>query len=105
MDENEDSFVIHPADKLPGVDSPAGDAELPVVDTNFDAKPAGVDVNTDSYSKAYDAVPQEQNQVYQGNEVYGLGQQDPIIAPNNNPSAEPTDLARRSTRVFKKPPA
>ncbi len=38
VNEDEDSFVAHPIDKLPGVDVRSGDAELPRVDTDFDAK-------------------------------------------------------------------
>ncbi len=36
-DEDDNSFVAHPSDKLPGVDVQSGDAELPGVDTDFDA--------------------------------------------------------------------
>ncbi len=79
-DEDDDSFVAHPNDKLTGVDVHSGDAELPGVDTDFDAKPTGVEVDTEAYGD----VPQEQN------EVYVLGQQDPIAAPNEMPSAEPS---------------
>jgi hypothetical protein len=79
-DEDYDSFVAHPIDKLPGVDLHSGDAELPEVDTDFDAKPTGVEVDTEAYRD----VPQEQNN------VYGLRQQDPIVAPTEMPIAEPT---------------
>ncbi len=79
-DEDDNSFVAHPNDKLPGVDVHSGDAELPRVDMDFDAKPTGVEVDTEAYGD----VPQEQNK------VYGLGQQDPIAAPTEMPSAEPT---------------
>ena len=56
-----------------------GDAQLTGVENDFDAKPTGVEleeleVATDSYGKAYDAVPQEQGNKI---EVYGLGQQGP----------------------------
>jgi hypothetical protein len=67
VDEDDNSFVAHPNDELPGVDVHSGDAELPGVDTDFDAEPPGVEVDTEAYGD----VPQEQN------EVYGLGQQDP----------------------------
>ncbi len=73
-------FVAHPNDKLPGVDMHSGDAELPGLDTDVDAKPTGVEVDTEAYGD----VPQEQN------EVYGLGQQDFIAAPTEIPSSEPT---------------
>jgi hypothetical protein len=79
-DEDDNSFVAHPNDELPGVDVHSGDAELPGVDTDFYAKPTGVEVDTEAYGD----VPQEQN------EVYGLGQQDPIAAPTEIPRAEPT---------------
>jgi hypothetical protein len=62
--EDENSFVAHPNDKLPGVDVQSSDAELPGVDMDFDAKPTGVEVDTEAYGD----VPQELN------EVYGLGQ-------------------------------
>jgi hypothetical protein len=79
-DEDDDSFVAHPNDKLPGVDVHLGDAELLGVDMDFDAKPTGVEVDNEAYLD----VPQEQNK------VYGLGQQDLIAAPTEMPSAEPT---------------
>jgi hypothetical protein len=102
-DEDDDSFVAHPNDELPGVDVQSGDAELPGVDTDFDAEPTGVEVDTEAYGD----VPQEQNK------VYGLRQQDPIRAPTETPSVEPTTVPigssspakRRSTRMAKKPSA
>jgi hypothetical protein len=104
-DEDDNSFVAHPNDKLPAVDVHLGDAELPGVDTDFDAKPTGVEVDTETYGD----VPQEQN------EVYGLEQQDPIAVPTEMPSVEPTaepiaagsssPAKRRSTRMVKKPSA
>ena len=69
-------------------------AELTGVDTEFDAEPTGVQVDTCAYGKAYDTVPKEQGNEIQ---VYGLGQQDPTEALAGKPSAEPTDL-RRSTQ-------
>ena len=48
-DEDDDSFVAHPNDKLTGVDVHSGDAELPGVDTDFDAVPTGVEVDTEAY--------------------------------------------------------
>jgi hypothetical protein len=56
--------------------APEDDAELPGVDTDFDAKPAGVEVDSDH-------APQELN------EVDGLKQQDTNAAPTEEPSAEP----------------
>ncbi len=61
------------------MDVHSSDDELPGVNTNFDTKPTGVEVDTEAYGN----VPKEQN------EVYGLGQQDPIAAPTEMPSAEP----------------
>ncbi len=102
-DEDEDSIVAHPNDELPGVDVHSGDAELPGVDMDFDAKPTGVEVDTEAYGD----VSQEQNK------VYGLGQQDLIVAPSEMPSAEPTaepiaaprgsssPAKRRSSRMVK----
>jgi hypothetical protein len=58
----------------------SGDAELLGVDTDFDTKPTGVEVDTEAYGD----VPQEQNN------IFGLGQQDPIMVPTEMPSAEPT---------------
>ncbi len=80
VDEDDNSFVVHPNDELTGVDVHSGDAELPGVDMDFDTKPTGVEVDTGAYGD----VPQEQNK------VCGLGQQDPIAAPTEMPGAEPT---------------
>ncbi len=105
VDEDDNSFVAHPNDELTGVEVHSGDAELPGVDMDFDTKSTGVEVDTEAYGD----VPQEQN------EVYGLGQQDPIVAPTEMPSAEPTaepiaapqgsssPAKRRSTWMVKKP--
>ncbi len=68
VDEDDNSFVAHPNDKLPGVDVQSGDAELPGVDTDFDAEPTGVEMDTEAYGN----VPQEQNK------VYGLGNKIPL---------------------------
>ena len=95
-------FFEYPTDKIPGVTVKSGDAEIPGGDTDLDANPTGVEVDTDAYGKAYDVVPPEQNTVYQGDKlkVYGLGQQDLIIAPTESgnylrveeyPSSEPID--------------
>ncbi len=54
-DKDDNSLVAHPNDKLPGVDVQSGDAELPGLDTDFDAKPTGVEVDTEAYVD----VPQE----------------------------------------------
>jgi hypothetical protein len=74
---DDDSVVELISDVIPGVDpTPGDDAELPGVDTDFDAKPTGVEVDSDY-------VPQELT------EVNGFGQQDPSAAPTEEPSAEP----------------
>ncbi len=106
-DEDDNSFVAHPNDKLTGVDMHLGNDELPGVDRDFDTEPTGVEVDTEAYGD----VPQEQNK------VYGIGQHDPIAAPTEMPSAEPTvepiaaprgsssPAKRRSTWMVKKPSA
>ncbi len=48
-DEDDDSFVAHPNEELTGVDVHSGDDELPGVDTDFDTKPTGVEVDTEAY--------------------------------------------------------
>ncbi len=80
IDEDDNSFAPHPNDELTGVDVHSGNDELPGVDTDFDTKPTGVEVDTEAYGD----VPQEQNK------VYGLKQQDSIAASTEMPSAEPT---------------
>jgi hypothetical protein len=70
--------------------TPEGDAELPGVDTDFVAKPTGVEVDSDY-------VPQEHT------EVDGLRQQDPetapIEAPSDAPSAQPSTEPIVETQV------
>ena len=59
-DINEDSSVKHLVIDIPGVEVKSGNAKLPGVDTDFDAKPTGVEMDTGAYGgKAYDTVPQE----------------------------------------------
>ncbi len=50
---NDDNSVVNLIlDVIPGVDpTPDGDAELPGVDTDFDAKPTGVEVGSDHVSQ------------------------------------------------------
>jgi hypothetical protein len=65
-------------DVIPGVDpAPEDDAELSGVDTDIDAKPTGVEVDSNY-------APQKLN------EVDGLKQQDTNVVPTEKPSAEPT---------------
>jgi hypothetical protein len=67
---DDDSVVKLISDVIPGVaPTPEDDAELPGVDTDFDATPTGVEVDSDY-------VAQELTK------VDGLGQQDPSTAPN-----------------------
>ena len=76
-DVNENPCAKYSTDKIPGVNVESGNAKLPGVDMDFDAKPTGVEMDTGAYGEAYDAVPQEQ-----GNKVKvdGLRQQDPTEA-------------------------
>jgi hypothetical protein len=77
-DDDDDSAGKLISDVIPGVDpAPEDDAELPGVDTVFDAKPTGVEVDSDY-------APQELNV------VDGLKQQDTNPAPTEEPRAEPT---------------
>ncbi len=71
---NDDGSVVKfISDVIPGVDpTPKDDAELPGVDTDFDAKQTGVEVDSDY-------VPQELT------EVDGLRQQDTSAAPTERP--------------------
>ena len=65
-------------DVIPGVDpTPEDDAVLPGVDMDFDAKPTGVEVDSDY-------APQEFT------EINGLGQQESSKAPTKRPSLEPS---------------
>ncbi len=75
--DDDNSVVKHLTDEFPGVVSaPEDDSVLPGVDTDFDAKPTGVEVDSNY-------APQESD------EVNGLGQQDTNGAPTEEPSAEP----------------
>jgi hypothetical protein len=85
--DDDDSVVKHLTDEHPGVvPAPENKAELPGVDTDFDAEPTGVEVDSDH-------VPQELV------EVDGLGQQDTNAAPNEKPSAEPTAVPAVETQA------
>jgi len=75
---DDDSVVKLILDVIPGVDPPPeDDAELPGVDTDFDAEPTGVEVVDSDY-----VLPEL-------TEVNGLGQQDTRAAPTEEPSDEP----------------
>ncbi len=85
--DDDNSVVKHLTDEIPGVEpAPEDDAELPGVDTDFDAKPTGVEVDSDY-------VPQELA------EVNGLGQQDTNMEPTEKPSAEPTAVPAVETQA------
>ena len=74
-------------DVILGVDTtPEDDAELPGVDTDFDAKPTGVEVESDY-------APQDLT------EVNGLRQQDTSAAPTEEPSSEPTNAPTFETHA------
>ncbi len=76
MNDN-DSVVKVLMDKFPGViPAPEDDAVLPGVDTDFNAKPTGVEEDSEY-------VPQEFA------EVNGLGKLDTSVAPTEEPSAKP----------------
>ncbi len=74
---DDDSVVKLILDVIPGVDPTLeDDAELSGVDTDFDAKPTGVEVDSDYVLQEF-------------TEVNGLGQQDTSVAPTERPSVEP----------------
>ena len=76
-DDDEYSAIEFISDVIPGVDpAPEDDAEPPGVDTDFDAKPTVVEVDSDY-------APQERN------EVDGHKRQDTYMAPTEELSAEP----------------
>ncbi len=76
--DDDDSTVKHLTDEFTGVvPAPEDDVALPGVDTDFDAEPTRVEVDSDY-------VPQEFA------EVNGLGKQDINAAPTEEPSAKPT---------------
>jgi hypothetical protein len=83
---NDDNSVVNLiSDVIPGVDpTPDEDAELPGVDTDFDAEPTGVEVDRDYVSQELTKVD-------------GLWQQDPNTAPTEEPSAEPPTEPRVET--------
>ncbi len=85
--DDDNSVVKHLTDEFPGVVSaPKDDAVLPGVDTDFDAKPIGVAVESNY-------VPQEYA------EVNGLLQQDTNVAPTEEPSSEPTAMPAVETQA------
>ncbi len=70
LDDN--SIIIHPTMEIPGVDMTTDPAETAGVDTDFDVKPTGVDMDT--YAWAMDTnIPEDDNAVT----IDGLKQQDP----------------------------
>ncbi len=76
--DDDDSVVEHLQEGLPGVDpTPEDDADLRGVDTNFDAEPTGVEVDSDYVSQEHNGVD-------------GLGQQDQEVALTEAPRAEPS---------------
>ncbi len=89
--DDDNTVVEHLNVVIPGVEpTPEDDAELPRVDVDFDAKPTGVEVDSDY-------VPQEHT------EIDGLGQQDPeaesIEALSAKPSAKPNTEPIFDTQV------
>ncbi len=64
--------------------TPDEDTELTGVDMDFDAKPTGVEVDSDYVSQELTMVD-------------GLGQQDPNTAPTEEPSAKPPTELRVET--------
>jgi hypothetical protein len=85
--DDDNSVDKHLTDEIPGVvPAPEDDAELPGVDTDSDAKPTGVKVDSDY-------VPQVLA------EVNGLGQQDTNVVPTEEPGAKPTSVLAVETQA------
>ncbi len=85
--DDEDSVVKHLADEFPGVvPAPEDEAVLPSLDTDFDAKPTGVEVDSNY-------APQDSA------EVNGLGQQGTNVAPNEEPRAKPNAAPALETQT------
>jgi hypothetical protein len=85
--DDDDSVVEHLTDEIPVVvPAPEDDAELPGVDTDFDAKPIGVEVESNY-------APPELA------EVNGLGQHDINTAPIEELNAEPAPAPAVETQA------
>ncbi len=85
--DDDDSVVEHLTDEILGVvPAPEDDAELPGVDTDFNAEPTGMELDIDY-------VLQELS------EVNGLGKQDTNAAPTEEPIAEPTNSPTVETQA------
>jgi hypothetical protein len=78
---DDDSVIIYPAVKIPGVDETVNPAEIAGVDPDFIVEPTGVDMDTN--------VPIEDTAIV----VNGLGQEDPThsapMAPNDESATSP----------------
>ncbi len=76
--DDDGSADEHLQDVLPGVEpTPEDHAEVPGLDTNFDAKPTGVKVDSEYVSQEHTGVD-------------GLRQQDQEVVPTETPSAKPS---------------
>ena len=87
------------ADEITGVEQTSDNGESTGVveptGVDFNTKPTGVEVEAD-HSDVHEPVPQEHEEMYQGDEMDGLGQQ----VPTPEPISEPSSL-RRSSRLTK----
>jgi hypothetical protein len=97
----DDSAVEFILDVIPVVDpAPEDDAQLPGVDMDFDAKPTGVEVDSDY-------APQELNEVddLKKQDTYTPPTEEPIteptIVPTEDPAPSNQGMAARNTRARK----
>jgi hypothetical protein len=85
--DDDNSVVEHLTDEFPGVvPAPEDDDVLPGVDMDFDAKPTGVEVDSNY-------APQKSD------EVNRLGQQDANAAPTGEPIAKSTAMPAVETQA------
>ncbi len=94
---NDDSIIIHPAVKIPGVDTTMDPAETLGVDPDFDVEPTGVDMDTDTWAMYTNVLVDNK-----ANAIDGLKQQDPIEGANAVPTAEPTTSPEKAKSPAKK---
>jgi hypothetical protein len=90
-------IIIHPAVKIPGVDTTTDPAETAGVDPDFDVEPTGVDMDTNAWAMDTN-VPVDGNAIV----IDGLKQQDPSKGATAVSSAEPTISPKKAKSSAKK---
>jgi hypothetical protein len=90
-------IIIHPAMEISGVDTTTDPTETAGVDPDFDVKPTGVDMDTNTWAMGTN-IPVDNNDIA----IDGIKQQYPIEVAATVSTSEPTTSPKKAKSPAKK---